>query len=172
VGSAETCWCNVAELDELVFSHTGRGHAGADDAQLDEQVEAFRSWGRAEFLRPQCLAPGGLLYMTAADSFGALTPDKLYIFPHFGPIQAEHFRYNAEKDCLVPDDAEASSFVQHASFNAPAARPSPGWGGGGGSTGGSIGGGGGSTAAAADEMSAADRRQQTNEARLKRFEGA
>ena len=70
--------CMVSKL-RIIWKQTV-----ADDHQATQQADALRSWGRREFLRPECLAPGGLLYMTAMDSFGTLTADQLIIFPHFG----------------------------------------------------------------------------------------
>lgn len=115
-----------AAADELVYSHAGA--AGADDAEEGGQPlsrsssaelrrQALRSWHRGDFLRAACLRPGGLLYMNAVDSFGTLTADKLYLFPHFGPIQADHFRYQVDTDSLVLDGAEQSDFIQRSTIS-------------------------------------------------------
>ena len=55
--------------------------------------------------------------MNAMDSFGDLTQDKLYYFPHFGPIKADHFRYRADVDVLVLDQEEQSDFIKNATIN-------------------------------------------------------
>ena len=54
----------------------------------------------------------GLLYKNAMDSFGQLTEGMMYHFPHFQPIAGEHFKYRADRDELVAEDAEQSDFIR------------------------------------------------------------
>ena len=141
-------FCYDAAADELVYSHAGgadmedadgEGLARSSSARL--KGEAMRSWRRDDFLRAACLRPGGLLYMNAVDSFGQLEADRLYFFPHFGPVKADHFRYRPDIDALELDAAEQSDFVKRATIS-----PGKSTGGlGAAGTGGSSLGGGGST---------------------------
>lgn len=66
-----------AAQDRLVYLHAGSSDAEADagaglerSTSVELQGEAQRVWQRRDFLRPDCLRPGGLLYMNAVDSFG------------------------------------------------------------------------------------------------------
>jgi len=129
--------------DQLVFDHAasqagvsgeGSGGGGLDrTSSVNTQQEALRSWTLADFLRPENLRPGGMLYMNAVDSFGELTEDKVYLFPHFGPIKGETFRYRAGEDVLAMEGEEQSDFIRGATMHQGGAkRPKPsGWGGGG-----------------------------------------
>lgn len=115
--------------DRLVYSHCGPSAAeagGDEDAgtmlgrtpSVELQREAQCLWQRRDFLRRECLRPGGLLYMNAVDSFGAqLRTDRVYYFPHFGPIKDDQFRYNAEYDCLVAEQDVQSDFIGQGTIN-------------------------------------------------------
>ena len=59
-----------------------------------------------------CRVVQGLLYKNAMDSFGQLTEGMMYHFPHFQPIAGEHFKYRADRDELVAEDAEQSDFIR------------------------------------------------------------
>jgi hypothetical protein len=122
--------------DQLVYSHAGdadvQGGALERTSSAKLQKEALRSWSREDFLQPACLRPGGLLYMNAMDSFGDLTQDKLYYFPHFGPIKADYFKYRADADVLVLDQEEQSDFIKKNSMTINHGRSRFGSGGGGG----------------------------------------
>ena len=126
--------------DQLVYDHAsqaevaGEGGGGGLDrmSSANTQQEALRSWTLADFLRPENLRPGGMLYMNAVDSFGELTEDKVYLFPHFGPIKGETFRYRAGEDVLVMEGEEQFDFIRGATMHQGGAkRPRSGWGGGG-----------------------------------------
>ena len=61
--------------------------------------------------------------MSAVDSFGAqLRTDRVYYFPHFGPIKDDQFRYNAEYDCLVVEQDVQSDFIRNATINGRSAN--------------------------------------------------
>ena len=93
----------------------GLGHTSSVELQREAQCV----WQRRDFLRRECLRPGGLLYMNAVDSFGAqLRTDRVYHFPHFGPIKDDQFRYNAEHDCLVAEQDVQSEFIRNGTINA------------------------------------------------------
>jgi hypothetical protein len=96
--------------DQLVYSHAGKQDKLQRQSSAQLQGEASRSWRRDDFLQPACLRPGGLLYKNAMDSFGELTQEQHIIFPHFGPIKDDVFRYRADIDALVPH--EESDFIQ------------------------------------------------------------
>ena len=89
-----------------------------------------------------------------------LQVDKVYVFPHFGPIKDDQFRYDGASDCLVLAEDAQSDFIRNATMTRG------GNGGGGGSSwgriateplplggGGRSGGGGGGGAAAGAGMS-------------------
>jgi hypothetical protein len=101
-------------------------------------LKEAKTWGRVRLLAPSSLAPGGILYITATDSFVTEARKTLqevgptlgtFTFPQFEAIQSEAFTYDAATDRIERSSGFSDFDVSQRVMNRPTggawSSPSP-----------------------------------------------